>query len=87
MLLTEVDDDQRFELVQKLFAFMDSHPIDLNDEPESAEILQDQQEKGDEVSELSKAKFASSANSEDLQEMIKQKSRTINAAVAMSEEK
>ena len=39
MLLTEVDDDQRFELVQKLFAFMDSHPIDLNDEPESAEIL------------------------------------------------
>ena len=66
---------------------MDSHPIDLADDPESAEIQQVSEEKGDDVSELSKAKFVASAGSEELQEIIKQKSKTISQAVAMSEEK
>ena len=45
---------------------MDSHPIDLADDPESAEIQQVSEEKGDDVSELSKAKFVASAGSEEL---------------------
>ena len=67
---------------------MDAHPIDLADlssNPEEVEVRQDE-EQAEEVSELSKAKFVK-PNPEELQEIIKQKSKTINAAVAISEEK
>ena len=67
---------------------MDAHPIDLADlssNPEEVEVAQDV-EQTEEVSELSKAKFVK-PNPEELQEIIKQKSKTINAAVAISEEK
>ena len=60
------------ELVDKVFAFMDAHPIDLADlssNPEEVEVRQEE-EHAAEVSESSKAKFVK-PNSEELQEIIK----------------
>ena len=90
MFLTELGPSERVELCQKVFAFMDTHPIELGEKPQSSnsEILPADPEAADQVSEISKAKFQiASQNSEDLQEIIKQKSKTINLAVAASEEK